>query len=475
MTFAWRLAVVGLVAAVDVHPKKEHFLAHRLDHEPVVMAFPMVKLGGCGERVHRGWRSLLKETGENHTNIAMPGAGMNPENVTPFETIYHDGFMMVDCVKDAMYTSGDKHGKNKHEYKLGDTAGVSIIHYNDHVPKEDREKMTHRVCFEFCRTVPNMGNFGVVNGRDCYCTPYYRPSASSSEECDSVCEGEMTTMCGGKSKSSIFAMHMCADTAEELSTAVGNAEDLKGALETLAGDIKTAADAAEAQANTFQDNFGKNGDPEASNLMQAAKVWAGELIHDSEDGTKAATALGDAVGEAPGDDADFSKSEDAKAGEKAIRGIEEAIAAGEETHEHLVAQNELGMPNATSAANASKQYMNIMYFVDKEHETAPSTCAGDMLNKPIFGRSMDECARACDALPGKCVGYQYAEDESPLCFLFSNFKSATFFTGCGDDVSAVVQCSAKLANFEGTTLKPDKSGKCKQCLKEATHADRCFA
>merc|ERR1740133_654605 len=52
--------------------------------------------------------------------------------------------------------------------------------------------MTQKVCFEFCRTVPNMGFFGVVNGRGCYCTPYFKPMESDSSQCDAVCEGEKT-------------------------------------------------------------------------------------------------------------------------------------------------------------------------------------------------------------------------------------------------------------------------------------------
>merc|ERR1719235_2898685 len=37
-----------------------------------------------------------------------------------------------------------------------------------------------------------------------------------------------------------------------------------------------------------------------------------------------------------------------------------------------------------------------------------------------------------------------------------------------------VTCVAKLSEFDGTTLKPDKSGKCKQCLKGLVEADRCY-
>jgi len=37
-----------------------------------------------------------------------------------------------------------------------------------------------------------------------------------------------------------------------------------------------------------------------------------------------------------------------------------------------------------------------------------------------------------------------------------------------------VRCMAKLSKFEGTTLKPDPSGKCKQCMKKLVNAQRCY-
>ena len=39
--------------------------------------------------------------------------------------------------------------------------------------------------------------------------------------------------------------------------------------------------------------------------------------------------------------------------------------------------------------------------------------------------------------------------------------------------SFIADCMAKLVDFEGTTLKPDLSGKCDMCLKDVTKAARC--
>merc|ERR1719379_3166515 len=145
---------------------------------------------------------------------SVPGAGI--DKFTPFETVLKDGFLQTDCIKDYMYYRGDKFGDNKYDYKLGPVSNVSIVHYDAFVAKEDRETMTQKVCFEFCRTVPDMLFFGITNGRDCYCEPYYKPMESDSSECDAVCEGDTTLMCGGKKKSSIFGMHFCDSTGEDL-------------------------------------------------------------------------------------------------------------------------------------------------------------------------------------------------------------------------------------------------------------------
>merc|ERR1719389_895062 len=175
----------------------------------------------------------------------VPGAGI--DKFKPFKTVLKDGFLEVSCVKDYMYYRGDKFGDNKHDYKLGPVSNVSIVHYAAFVAKEDQVEMTQKVCFEFCRTVPNMGFFGIVNGRGCYCTPYFTPMESDSTQCDAVCEGEKSTMCGGKSKSSVFAMHMCQSTKSDLKELHGEASTLKS---TMGSKAYTATNLASSMQST---------------------------------------------------------------------------------------------------------------------------------------------------------------------------------------------------------------------------------
>jgi hypothetical protein len=115
---------------------------------------------------------------------------------------------LTTCVKDYMYYHGDKYGNGKDRYELG-SSRVSIVHYDKWVAKEDRQEMTPKVCFNFCRSVPNMGYFGLLNGNRCYCTPYFQQMAGGSSMCDATCEGDATATCGGNSKSSIYSMHSC--------------------------------------------------------------------------------------------------------------------------------------------------------------------------------------------------------------------------------------------------------------------------
>merc|ERR1719267_104361 len=219
----------------------------------------------------------------------VPGAGV--DKFKAYRTVLKDGFLEVDCVKDYMYYRGDKFGDNKHDYKLGPVSNVSIVHYDAFVRKEDRKEMTQKVCFEFCRTVPQMGFFGIVNGRDCYCTPYYKPMESDSSNCDATCEGAATLMCGGKSKSTIFSMHMCADTATDLSDAAGKATALQKSLTEEATAVKKLSTDMQASADALQVSFGAVGDSATTNLLQTAKVFAGDLLHASEDAGKVATKL----------------------------------------------------------------------------------------------------------------------------------------------------------------------------------------
>jgi len=422
---------------------------------------------GCGKmRMGSKMKNLKK--------IKNPGAGLG--EVTPFEESFHDGFMMIGCVKDAMHEFGDKFGDGKFSYKMGDVSNVSIVHYTEVVPKEDAEQMTHEVCFEFCRSVPQMNFFGITNGRDCYCAPYYQQAAGDSSDCDAVCDGNPSMMCGGKTKSSIFEMHACNDAEGNLADASSAALKMQSALSDKAGVITETSAAMQDAAASLQETFGKVGDSAATGLCQEAKVYAGELEHAGADGSALAESITELDTEAAG-----TSGGPVPEMEKATKALEEVTAKAEASEKDLAKMEEAAIA-PESETNASALYYPAMYFVDKEFVDMPSTCGGSPVGNPVSG-DFEGCAEACEKTAGKCVGFTYlATADSGLCFLLGDLKTATYYTGCGKSFlqkstvksGTEAKCVVKFSEFDGTTLKPDPSGKCKQCLKEANKADRCF-
>jgi hypothetical protein len=444
--------------------------AHDMGAEHIV-SMPMHRFSqDCGKdsslHIISGAASLLQN---------VPGAGV--AKFEPFKTVLKDGYMLVDCRKDYMYYRGDKFGDNKHDYKLGPVSNVSIVHYEAFVAKEDRVEMTPTVCFEFCRTVPNMGFFGIVNGRGCYCTPYFTPMESDSSQCDAVCEGDKTQMCGGKSKSSLFAMHMCDSTSDDLSTSTGKASSMKASMDTKSKLAKKLSGALQGAGEALQKSFGQVGDSGMTGHAQSAKVFAGDLEAATKAVDKVSAELGDLAKSGSGLK-DFTDPETVAKAERAMEGIDETMADGEVVTDKLDKLLDLAEHKAVSGA--VKQYYPMMYFVDKEYTDVPQTCSGDVVAKPVVG-SADACAAACDSNIHECVGFQYVEDgKFSGCVLLSSFKTGFYYTGCGKSflqgkaAPFTATCYAKLSKFEGTTLKPNPSGKCKQCFKELTKADRCY-
>jgi len=280
-------------------------------------------------------------------------------------------------------------------------------------------------------------------------------------------------MCGGKSKSSVFAMHMCDSTSDDVSTRSGTATSLKASMDAKVTTAKSLSGDMQDTATKLQKSFGAVGDSSATGLFQAAKVSAGNLVHKAEDADKVAKKLGSLTTDA-GALKDFTAPETVTKAERVMEDIDETVAAGEAVTDELDKLTALASPSPTTAG-AAKQYYSVMYFVDKEFEGMPSTCAGDNVAEPIVGESQDGCASACDANIHSCVGFQYFKDgDKELCFLFSKFSTGSYYTGCGKKAPQEATCFAKLSKFEGTTLKPNPSGKCDQCFKKLTKADRCY-
>merc|ERR1719253_222642 len=411
-----------------------------------------------------GASALLQDAATNKPDKKSSKDG---GNANAFDTVLKDGFLGIDCVKDYQYNHGYPNIKDS-----------AIVRYDETVAKEDKKEMTPKVCFEFCRMVPKMNFFGIVNGRKCYCAPYYKAMAGDSSMCDAVCPGDPTNMCGGKSKSQIFEMHMCNSAEEDLKSSADRASDLSDKMNTKATAAKSLSDSIQQAGAELQKTFGAVGDVAAADLMQKAKVFAGFLQHAAhyvDVMEKQITSL-----------VEKSKS---PAVTESIRDSEKLTARLDKTRmqsDKLLEKMDGLMEDATypdTYDGAAKQYYPIMYFVDKEFVSMPSTCGGKMVGSPKGMTSLDGCAEACDEQVHTCVGFSYFGMEK-LCFLMEKFSTASYYTGCKNAEEqlsflqkaqpADVTCMVKFSEFEGTTLKPDPSGKCKQCLKKVTKADRCY-
>mmetsp|Transcript_3874 Transcript_3874/g.11320 ORF Transcript_3874/g.11320 Transcript_3874/m.11320 type:complete len:498 (-) Transcript_3874:99-1592(-) len=467
---------------------KQHVELPRLTHASLA-TIPMSRFAGdCWKRhpVHR----LALNSQAARVKAELPGAGMDPQSLQPFTTVLKDGFFEIACSKDYLLNHGDKFGDGKYSYMLGDVANVSIVHYTEIVAKEDQEAITHEVCFKFCRTVPDMLTFGIHNGRDCYCAPYFKPMESDSSNCDAVCEGNPTQMCGGKFKSSVFEMHECADTAAELNETGVKAASVMAVLdrsiqtaETLAADMQTSAEA-------LQQVLGAAGDPAATGLMQEAKVFAGKLeeaVNKSKNikaglessTTEAASMIGTTL----------SDLEAISNAEALMETMEKLSTDGEDAVEDLDERSTAASPSGpdfNASVGAGRQYYPLMYFVDKSFEDMPATCIGEAVANPMVAVSSDECAYACDAQIHSCVGFSFFTGSPNLCFMFSKFTEVTYYTGCNStlflqrresaqagNATPSMACMAKFSKLDGTSVKPDPSGKCGGCLKKATKAARC--
>jgi hypothetical protein len=510
------LALATSLANVN-HPAKttkakvEKTLAqHSLEHEQLVTIPMILKKKDCWKKRPIAMTQLAAKVFK--INVTNPGAGIAVEEQKGYGTVTKDGFMEVACVKDYMYSHGDKEGPNKHEYEIGTSSNVSIVHYSMLVPKEDQQSMSAEVCFEFCRTVPDMLFFGLTAGRECYCEPYFKQMAGDSSKCDAVCEGEPTTFCGGMKKSSVFEMHFCDNTAGELASAEDKVSAFLDKAEPMAKEIQADADALQSAAEAGQAKFGTAGDTVMSDLMQTAKVFAGEIDKAVAPAVKLGEELGAAVEEAKGmDGADFTDPAEMKKAEELLKKMEEGLTEMEGMSEKVMDLHELARGSEYTdegklkevEGEPLKQFHTTMYFVDREFESVPSTCGGEVLKKPMMALDVQECAAACSAEGIACSGFSYVtlktEEVDKVCFLFSKMTSITYYTECksallflqrpktkatmiqkgnsteepekAEDVS---MCYAKFSSFVGTTLKPDPSGKCELCLKTADKAQRCY-
>merc|ERR1719456_105401 len=454
---------------------------------------PFFKKGGCHKKIAAsklGWKTKkaakLLATKSNVSRVqehpgresfSVPGAGTTQKladnglsetgtvgGEEPFVTVLKDGYFEVGCFTDAMNEFGDKFGDEKDKYgkMSGDT---SIVRYTEIVLKEKQVAMTPTVCFEFCRSIEDMVFFGISNGRDCYCTPYYKPAAGDDKKCDSTCEGDETLMCGNQKKSTIWEMHLCADTAKDLEdamTAAKEALDFFFEQAVLSTDLAKKTVAAGAD---LEKTGGLAGSPVAADMGMIAKQSTKELGQTYQAGDKmynellAAYEIGDGL---KGEDfTDASKTTEA---EHAIAKMKELTGPVLGEAESMYALVKLTYPGAASllgdepekgdgaaAALAGEMpfdYRVASYAMDPLFPSGLSACEGPIVGNPVFGLDVTDCGKACSGTvyPDKCVGFShYSTDDGDLCFMLSDVEELQTFD-CPDAPKACIPKSNEAAD-----------------------------
>merc|ERR1719326_1659716 len=183
-----------------------------------------------------------------------PGAGMDA--TLGLTKVYKDGYFHLRCMMDKMETAADWHDELQREHKYNIDTNVTIVRYTDRVDVEKQQSMTPSICFEFCRTVPDMLHFGLTRGRECYCTPYFMQGTGDGV-CDAGCEGDSSITCGNTAgMADIYEMHACNDDKEmregmmEFSTFINKEmmtlEDTIEECKLLMEDVEDKIDAAPA-------------------------------------------------------------------------------------------------------------------------------------------------------------------------------------------------------------------------------------
>jgi len=410
---------------------------------------------------------------------ALPGAVQAPANndgkdgtvagEAPHLSVYKDGFWSVGCRLDAMQLEGDKYGDEAQSYDLGRSANTSIVRYTDILDRENQKDMTPQVCFDFCRTVPEMQFFGLVHGRDCYCMHYYRDAAGGSGVCDLPCDGDSATICGGEHKSSIYQMHSCEDgLAQDLADSLTDLDTVNAAVGTalevtqeVAAQMQASGDALEALAEAT-----------ASPLAQEAKVVAGPLTRAGEDLATLNGQANEASGEGSSmESLDTTSFENRKKVEGMIAHCEDLLDASDEALPAAAEWVEKTHPNISLAEDFSNTFVPILRQVEPESERRQSVCTGDLTGTPIVGLSYDECTQACDDLAPKssaehCIAVQYVDlpSDEPLCFMYKALTELTVFN-CdyeGDGASAAAEPGkeeAPAAPVKGFLQHAKKHGK----------------
>jgi len=468
----------------------EHIPARQLGFKTTAKAVSLLNLA-IGQRApeHPGANSFAKPGAGNNQVVADNGRDavgtVNGEE--PFVSVLKDGYFEVGCYHDQMLEFGDKYGDDKDKYgSVASHAKVSIVKYKEVVLEMEHKAMTPRTCFQFCRTLPDMVFFGITNGDECYCEPYFKPQAGDAASCDAPCVGEQTMMCGNaKGKSTIWEMHLCANTAEKLEENTVAAEEALTFFHEQAGLAVELGKAMSEAGDALEEVGGLSGSPMSGDLGMLAKKQAGSLSKAFMKGRKAYEKLGEATKVAQGlEGSDFGVASNVAQADVAIDVIEategEVRTNAKEVYDFVVAaypanpyeydgQAQVAMAKKLATDYQAQDYRLASYAMgEKSLEPQGSSCSGDAVGMPMVGLGLNGCGVVCEQTlyPTKCVAFAHyqVDGSDDLCFMFSDVQDVETF----EEPAGLLQKS----NLRKDVKQADKSTKasavCKVKMSEIT-------
>jgi len=315
--------------------------------------------------------------------------------------------------------------------------------------------------------------------------PFFHPGASGTDNCDMTCPGDPTLMCGGLEKSSVFEMHMCADTAGDLLYNSVKVEvelvyfyDTAFMTDKLAHWLEEAGKLVQKVAGSVGDmgasSLGKEALLEAASLFDPNTGWGlcrhkYKLLLDLYDEAK------------PLYDADFSFAKNLQEAEDKIfmmdnlrkklnqcaKEAEPPILAVYPFYYGFMASlDEKELQDKTDKyIDGIVGFYPAIYMMNAVASQEMSSCKGTLLGrpKPI---PFSSCAEACDQTtnPTRCAGFQYfqfmdGDRQIPLCFLFEKMEEVRTYR-CKELRGGLVldQEEAKAQqNFRGAVAAPGDS------------------
>jgi len=331
----------------------------------------------------------------NPSQAAGPSAGKDP--LLPDSKaaqVRKDGYFMVNCMNDAMHEHADNQSSQGQKRYAAGKIGVSVIWYHETVPKPDQESMDARKCFNFCRIQDRMGFFGLIHGRECYCTPYYRKQAGGEgDDCTLPCPGNQTEMCGGKKKSSMYQMHFCDDSAKDISKTKDSASVAVDDIQHLLDEYYTCQQNLQGRGDEGTSAFTSIGAGFASDYMQAAKVRAGELKRLLEKCAWLKEEHAELIKDPSPDFHAIAKQEYL---EGQVINLQEFANRVQEFFDDAEPEFlKSCVQEVSSGYNIKDEYRAIQYYGDHRGTGYEMTiCGGEMIGKPLF-LGETECGARC--------------------------------------------------------------------------------